>query len=140
MCPATARRERVPAHVRWFFDEPAIAAWSELPLGQAEAVKLAYRFIRKYQREGGRIMHEVAQSAGYIDCFKHYPFSYIHPDSPSGTSFHCVISTGLRVTGSSCESWNSIKKAYGACLKILDSGDGLLKVPPGEWGSMEAVS
>lgn len=125
----------------WFFDEPVIAAWSELPLGQVEAVKLAYRFIRKYQREDGRVIHEVSQSAGYIDWFNNYPFAYIHPDSPLW--YIVSLRHFYRFTGDReflLESWDSIKKAYGACLKILDSSDGLLKIPPGEWGSMEAVS
>jgi hypothetical protein len=125
----------------WFFDEPVIAAWSQLAYGGAEAVKLAFEFIRKYQREDGKIPHEVAQSAAYVDWFKEYPYAYIHPDSPLW--YIVSVRNVWRFTGDQTflrDSWPSIRKAYDYCLTILDSSDGLLKIPAGEWGSTENAS
>ena len=125
----------------WFFDEPAVTAWAYLEGGQMDQLREAYRFIRKYQRADGKIPHEVSQSAGLIDWFKDYPYSYIHPDSPSWY----LISMGqfYRLTGDRQflnESWASIRKAYEYCVSILDPADGLPTIPKGEWGSMETAS
>ncbi|MCW5982148.1 MAG: hypothetical protein KIT09_28940 [Bryobacteraceae bacterium] len=125
----------------WFFDEPVVAAWSQLAYGDFEAVKTALRFIRKYQSEEGAVVHEISQSAAYIDWFRDYPFAYIHPDSPIWyiISLHNVF----RFTGDReflAESWPSIRKAYAYCLRLLDASDGLLRIPAGQWGSMETAN
>lgn len=125
----------------WFFDEPTVTSWAYLAYGGVESMKEAFRFIQKYQREDGKIPHEVAQSAGYIDWFKDYPYAYIHPDSP----LWYLVAMGhfLRFSGDDAfmkESWPSIRKAYDYCVSILDPSDGLPTIPPGEWGSMEISS
>jgi hypothetical protein len=124
----------------WFFDEPVIASWANLASGGVQSVKQAFRFIQKYQRADGKIMHEVSQSAAFLNWFKDYPFAYIHPDS----SLWYLTAMGhlRRFTGDEAfikESWPSIRKAYEYCLTILDPSDGLLKIPRGEWGSTEAA-
>ncbi len=122
----------------WFFDEPTIASWALLDQGGAESVKNAFRFIRKFQRADGKVVHEVSQSAGLIDWFKDYPFGYIHPDS---SLFYLIATEHLyRFTGDRQfleESWPSVRKAYQYCLSIVDPKDGLLEIPAGEWGSTE---
>jgi hypothetical protein len=125
----------------WFFDEPTITTLAYLAGGQAEELREAFRFIRKYQRADGKIPHEISQSAGVIDWFKDYPYSYIHPDSP----LWYVIAMGqyYRFTGDRQfveESWPSIRKAYDYCVSLLDPADGLPTIPKGEWGSMETAA
>ncbi|MFN7994744.1 MAG: GH116 family glycosyl hydrolase [Bryobacteraceae bacterium] len=125
----------------WFFEEPTITTLAYLGGGQAEQLREAFRFIRKYQRSDGKIPHEISQSAGVIDWFKDYPFSYIHPDSP----LWYVIAMGqyYRVTGDRHfleESWPSIRKAYHYGVSLLDPVDGLPTIPKGEWGSMETAA
>ncbi len=124
----------------WFFDEPEVAAWSQLPFGQFDAVRLSFEFMRKHQRSDGRILHELPQSAAYIDWYKDYPYAYIHPDSPLWyilSAHHVYRFSGDREFLTS--SWDSIRKAYGAMVALLDPADALPRIPPGEWGSMEAV-
>lgn len=124
----------------WFFDEPTISSWAYLAYGGEESAKEAFRFIQKFQREDGKVPHEVSQSAGLIDWFKDYDYAYIHPDSPLW--YLIAMAHFYRFTGDEAfirESWASIRKAYGYCLSILDPSDGLLRIPPGEWGSMEVA-
>jgi hypothetical protein len=125
----------------WFFDEPVVTTWAYLAAGQGEQLREGFRFIRKYQRADGKTAHEISQSAGVIDWFKDYPYSYIHPDS----SAWYLIAMGQfhRLTGDRQfiqESWESIRKAYEYCVSILDPADGLPSIPKGEWGSMETAA
>ena len=125
----------------WFFDEPTVTTLAYLAAGQEEQLREGFRFIRKYQRADGKIPHEISQSAGLIDWFRDYPFSYIHPDS----SAWYLIAMGQfhHFTGDRQfiqESWSSIRKAYEYCVSILDPSDGLPTIPKGEWGSMETAS
>ena len=125
----------------WFFDEPTVTTWAYLAGGQGEQLREAFRFIRKYQRADGKIPHEISQSAGVIDWFKDYPYSYIHPDSPAW--YLIAMGQFHRLTGDRQfvqESWPSIRKAYEYCVSILDPADGLPTIPKGEWGSMETAS
>ncbi|MCZ2149119.1 MAG: hypothetical protein LC126_15265 [Bryobacterales bacterium] len=124
----------------WFFDEPAAASFASLAYGGAEGVKAAFRFIRKYQREDGKIPHEVSQSDGFIDWFRDYPFAYIHPDS----SIWYILSLRhfYRFTGDLAflrESWPSLKKAYAYSASLAGTSDGLPRIPRGEWGSIETA-
>ena len=125
----------------WFFDEPTATATAYLEAGLTDGLRQAFRFIQKYQRADGQIPHEVSQSAGLIDWFKDYPFSYIHQDSP----IWYLIAMGQfhRLTGDRQfveDSWPSIRKAYAYCTSILDLSDGLPAIPKGDWGSMETAS
>lgn len=124
----------------WFFDEPDVTLWAYLESRGAESSREAFRFIQKFQRADGAIMHEVAQSAGLINWFKDYPYAYIHPDSPPW--YLIAMGHFYRFTGDAAflrESWASIRKAYGYCLTLLNPDDGLMRIPPGGWGSMEAA-
>jgi hypothetical protein len=123
----------------WFFDEPTATSWAFLEYGGAARVKEAFRFLQKYQRADGQIPHEVSQSAHFIDWFKDYPYAYIHPDSP----LWYLIAMGhfYRFTGDAAfvkESWPSVAAAYKYCVSLLDPADGLVRIPAGQWGSIEA--
>lgn len=122
----------------WYFDEPAITSWAFLDDGGAADLKGAFRFLEKYQRKDGAMPHEISQSAALIDWFKAYPFAYIHPDS---SLWYLIAMDHLyHFTGDKefvKESWPHIQKAYQYCLSIMDTSDGLLAIPKGDWGSIE---
>jgi len=123
----------------WFFDEPAIGLWAMLDYGGREAVKTAYRFIKKYSREDGKVMHEAPQSAAYIDWFEDYPYAYIHQDSPVWNIN--AMAHYFRFTGDEefvRESWPFVRKAYEYTVSVTDPADGLPQIPEGEWASMES--
>lgn len=124
----------------WFFDEPTVSARAFLYSGKADSVRDAFRFLQKFQRDDGKIPHEISQSAGVIDWVKNYPYAYIHSD----TSLWYLIAMGhfYRFTGDRAfltESWPSIRKAYEYCVSILNAGNGLPQIPAEEWGSMETA-
>lgn len=122
----------------WFFDEPTITSWAFLDDGGASDLKVAFRFLEKYQGRDGEMPHEISQSAGLIPWFTTYPYPYIHPDS----TLWYLIAMGhfYRFTGNLQfvrQSWPHILKAYRYCLSIMDPSDGLLVIPKGDWGSIE---
>ena len=124
----------------WFFDEPNISERAFLETGSAEKMREAFRFIQKFQREDGQILHEISQSAGAIDWFKNYPYAYIHSD----TALWYLIAMGhfYEFTGDRAflkESWTSIRNAYKYCVSILNGKNGLPQIPPESWGSMETA-
>ena len=66
----------------WFFGVDAyLNAMSLSSLGDFAAAKEAIAFTRKWQREDGKMAHELSQAAGYVDWFKDYPYGYIHADT-----------------------------------------------------------
>jgi hypothetical protein len=124
----------------WFFDEPTVSSTAFLDTGSVDGVREAFRFLQKFQRGDGKIPHEISQSAGVVEWFKDYPYAYIHSD----TSLWYLVAMGrfYRFTGDRAfltESWPSLRKAYAYCVSILNAADGLLLIPPGEWGSMETA-
>jgi hypothetical protein len=124
----------------WFFDEPTVSSWAFLDTGSAESVREAFRLLQKYQRDDGKIPHEISQSADAIDWFKNYPYAYIHSD----TSLWYLIAMGhfYQFTGDRAflaESWPSIRKAYKYCVSMLNPSNGLPQIPAEEWGSMETA-
>lgn len=124
----------------WFFDEPNITERAFVELGSVDSMREAFRFIQKFQRADGQIPHEISQSAGVIDWFNKYPYSYIHSD----TALWYLVATDhfYRFTGDHTflnESWNSIRKAYGFCVSLLNAENGLPQIPPENWGSMETA-
>ncbi len=66
----------------WFFGRDAL--WTSLALnaeGDFSTSLAAMNFLLKYQREDGKIPHEVAQSEGIIPWFKDYPYAYASADA-----------------------------------------------------------
>ncbi|MEW5902371.1 MAG: hypothetical protein AB1715_12975, partial [Acidobacteriota bacterium] len=66
----------------WFFGTDA--CFNSLSLssyGALEEAREALAFTQKWQREDGKMAHELSQAAGYIDWFKDYPYGYIHGDT-----------------------------------------------------------
>ncbi len=124
----------------WFFDEPTVSEPAFLNTGSVESLRDAFRFLQKFQRQDGKIPHEISQSAGTIDWFKKYPYAYIHSD----TSLWYLIAMGhfYQFTGDRAfleESWPSIRKAYEYCVSILNPANGVPQIPAEEWGSMETA-
>jgi glycogen debranching enzyme len=66
----------------WFFGRDAF--WSSLALtaeGDHENARTAIEFIAKFQREDGKIPHEISQSATLVDWFKQYPYGFASADA-----------------------------------------------------------
>jgi len=123
----------------WFFGTDAyLNSLSLLSLGAFDAAREALAFTQKWQREDGKMAHELSQAAGYINWFKDYPYGYIHADT---TPYYLVamhdyyLRTGDKEFIS--QSWPSIVRAYEWCLKTDEDGDGLMDNRKAGLGALE---
>jgi len=98
----------------WFFGRDAL--WTSLALdasGDFASTRTALEFLSKYQRDDGKIPHEVSQSAALVPWFKDYPYPYASADA---TPLFLIVADDY-VTGSgdvafAREKWASLWKAY----------------------------
>src|ERR1700683_5022832 len=66
----------------WFFGRDSL--WTSFALnaeGDYSSTRTALDFISKYQREDGKVPHEISQSAGLVPWFKDYPYAYVSADA-----------------------------------------------------------
>src|SRR6266852_3186855 len=98
----------------WFFGRDSF--WTSLALnaeGDFANSRAALEFISKFQREDGKIPHEISQGANFVDWFKDFPYGYASADS---TPLY-IIAMNDYVTESgdvafAKEKWDSVWKAY----------------------------
>ncbi len=123
----------------WFFGSDAfINSLSLNSMGYYSATKDALAFTQKWQREDGKMAHELSQAAGSIDWWKDYPYGYIHGDT---TPFYIVaVDDYYSMTGDIefvRKSWPSLKKAYAWCLTTDEDNDGLMDNSQAGLGALE---
>src|SRR5262249_13623793 len=66
----------------WFFGRDSL--WTSLALnaeGDYSTTRAALDFISKFQREDGKVPHEISQSASLVPWFKDYPYAYVSADA-----------------------------------------------------------
>jgi len=98
----------------WFFGRDSL--WTSLALnaaGDFATTRTALQFISKYQREDGKMPHEIAQGASFVPWFKDFPYGYASADA---TPLY-IIAMDDYVTESgdvafAKEKWDSVWKAY----------------------------
>lgn len=98
----------------WFFGRDSM--WTALALdaeGDFATTHAALEFLSKFQREDGKIPHEIAQTASLVDWFKNYPYPYVSADA---TPLY-IVGMNDYVTSSgdvafARDKWDSIWKAY----------------------------
>jgi glycogen debranching enzyme len=98
----------------WFFGRDSF--WTSLALhaeGDFSTARAALEFIGKYQREDGKIPHEIAQGANFVNWFKDYPYPYASADA---TPLYIISMNDYVVesgdAGFAKEKWDSLWKAY----------------------------
>jgi len=123
----------------WFFGtDTFFNSLSMNGYGAFSSTKTALSFLRRRQRQDGKIMHELSQAAGYVDWFKDYPYGYIHGDTTPyyiEAVYDYVRSSGD--LGFLQESWPSVKKAFDYCLGTDANGDGLMDNRKAGLGALE---
>jgi glycogen debranching enzyme len=112
----------------WFFGGDAfINAWAISSYGDLDTVRQSLEFLRKRQREDGKMMHELSQGAGFIRWFEDYPYGYYHADT---TPLYIVaVRDYVRASGDQAfarDFWASMRKAYDYCVSTDEDGDGLM--------------
>ena len=106
----------------WFFGRDSF--WTSFGLnstGDFKTSRLALEFISKYQREDGKIPHEIAQGANFVDWFQDYPYPYASADA---TPLY-IIAVNDYVTESgdvafAKEKWDRLQKAYAFLKSTYD--------------------
>lgn len=66
----------------WFFGRDSF--WTSFALnaeGDYATARTAIDFIAKYQRQDGKVPHEISQSASLVPWFKDYPYPYVSADA-----------------------------------------------------------
>jgi GH15 family glucan-1,4-alpha-glucosidase len=98
----------------WFFGRDSF--WTSFALnasGDFATTRTALQFISKYQREDGKMPHEIAQAANLVPWFRDFPYGYASADA---TPLY-IIAVNDYVTESgdvafAREKWDSVWKAY----------------------------
>ena len=66
----------------WFFGRDAL--WTTLATnadGDFATTRTALEFLRRYQRQDGKIPHEISQSASLVPWFDQYPYAWASADA-----------------------------------------------------------
>jgi glycogen debranching enzyme len=112
----------------WFFGRDAL--WTVLAstsIGDFDTVRTALGFLKKYQRDDGKIPHEISQSASLIPWFTAYPYPWASADA---TPLYIIAHADYwRASGDLAfvkTQWNSILKAYNFSAATDADGNGLI--------------
>ncbi len=123
----------------WFFGgDAAINTIAMDGAGLWPQVAEGLRFLARYQREDGKIAHEISQAAGRMPWFSDFPYPYYHADT---TPYWVVaVSRYWRASGDDAylqEIWPNLKKAYQWCVSTETDGDGIIENTSGGLGAIE---
>src|SRR6266481_2223831 len=106
----------------WFFGRDSF--WTSFGLnasGDFSSARTALVFIAKYQREDGKIPHEISQGANFVDWFKGYPYPYASADA---TPLYIIAVNDYVVESGDAafakEKWESLQKAYAFLKSTYD--------------------
>ena len=98
----------------WFFGRDSM--WTSLALnaeGDYATTRTALEFISKYQREDGKVPHEISQSASLVPWFKDYPYAYVSADA---TPLFIIAMNDYAVQSGDVtfarEKWDNLWRAY----------------------------
>jgi glycogen debranching enzyme len=98
----------------WYFGRDS--EWTSFSLnamGDFATTRAALEFIGKFQREDGKIPHEISQGASFVNWFKDYPYAYASADA---TPLYILAMSDYAVqsgdTGFVKEKWENLWKAY----------------------------
>jgi len=107
----------------WFFGRDSL--WTSFALnaeGDYSTTRTALDFISKYQREDGKVPHEISQSASLVPWFKDYPYAYVSADATP--LFIIAMNDYAAQSGDvifAREKWDNIWRAYQFLRSTYDS-------------------
>ena len=123
----------------WFFGGDAmINTYAMDALGQWELVAEELAFLAGYQRDDGKITHEISQAAARIDWFDTYPYAYYHADTTP--HWMSALYHYWRASGDDAlvrELWPAYRRAWAWCLSAETDGDGIIENTVGGLGAVE---
>ena len=107
----------------WFFGRDSL--WTSFALnatGDYSTTRTALEFISKYQREDGKIPHEIAQGANFVAWFKDFPYPYASADATP--LFMIAMNDYVTQSGDVAfarEKWDNLWRAYQFLRSTYDS-------------------
>jgi glycogen debranching enzyme len=98
----------------WFFGRDSM--WTSFALnsvGDFAATRTAIDFVSKFQRDDGKIPHEISQTASLVDWFKKFQYGYASADA---TPLYIIAMNDYVVQSGDVDfakqKWDSLWKAY----------------------------
>jgi glycogen debranching enzyme len=98
----------------WFFGRDSL--WTSFALnaeGDYSTTRTALDFISKFQRDDGKVPHEISQSASLVPWFKDYPYPYVSADATPlfilAMNDYAVQSGDLAFAR---DKWDNVWRAY----------------------------
>jgi glycogen debranching enzyme len=107
----------------WFFGRDAL--WTSFALnaeGDYSTTRTALDFISKYQRDDGKVPHEISQSATLVPWFKDYPYAYASADATP--LFIIAMNDYAMQSGDVAfarDKWDNLWRAYQFLRSTYDS-------------------
>ena len=107
----------------WFFGRDSF--WTSFALnaeGDYETSRTALDFISKFQREDGKVPHEISQSASLVPWFKDYPYPYVSADATP--LFIIAMNDYVSQSGDVGfvrDKWDNVWRAYQFLRSTYDS-------------------
>ncbi|MGQ0560928.1 MAG: MGH1-like glycoside hydrolase domain-containing protein, partial [Gemmatimonadota bacterium] len=122
----------------WYFGgDAAINSLAMNALGQFALVRQGLGFLSKYQREDGKIAHEISHAAKRLPWFTEYPYTWFHGDTTPFWILACyeywlasADDAFLR------EQWPNLVKAFRWSAATDSDGDGLMENPAAGAGAV----
>jgi glycogen debranching enzyme len=113
----------------WFFGRDALwTSFATNAYGDFATTRTALEFLRKFQREDGKIPHEISQSATYTKWFTDFPYAWAAADA---TPLYIVACRDYFERSGDIEflkeSWDSIKRAYRFTAATDTDNNGLVE-------------
>ena len=113
----------------WFFGRDALwTVLASVSMGDFDTTRTALSFLRTYQRDDGKIPHEISQSGSLIPWFTDYPYAWASADA---TPLYVIAHADhWRATGNRAfleANWPSILRAYRFSAATDTDGDGLIE-------------
>ncbi|MGH9859971.1 MAG: amylo-alpha-1,6-glucosidase [Candidatus Acidiferrales bacterium] len=109
----TSGRDARPGFA-WFFGRDSLwTAWALVAADDFATARTALDFISRFQRDDGKMPHEISQSAKFVRWFEDYPYGYASADStPLYILTMNEYATASGDTAFAREKWQSVWKAY----------------------------
>jgi glycogen debranching enzyme len=107
----------------WFFGRDSL--WTSFALnaeGDYATSRTALDFISKYEREDGKVPHEISQSASLVPWFKDYPYAYVSADATP--LFIIAMNDYAMQSGDRAfarDKWDNVWRAYQFLRSTYDS-------------------
>jgi len=107
----------------WFFGRDS--EWTELGLdatGDFATTKAALDFLSQFQRDDGKVPHEISQSASLVPWFKDYPYGFASADATP--LFIIAMDDYVRHSGDiefAKSKWANLEKAYNFLRSTYDA-------------------